>query len=143
MRLSSFVIAAAATLCLGAPSFAATIQAVRGPVSVNDGGGYHRVNSGAVANPGVIVMASPGGSAQVVYSDRCTVDVSPGATVTVQPQSPCALGQSSYLPYIAGGILVAGGGAAAAVLLSQKGGSAPAPLLPSVAPVSPPVGLSP
>jgi hypothetical protein len=71
MRVSSLIIAAAATVCLSVPSIAATVQSVQGQVSVNSGMGYHLVGSGAFAGPGAIVMASPSGSAEIVYRDGC------------------------------------------------------------------------
>jgi hypothetical protein len=37
-------------------------------------------------------MVGPGGTATVVYSDGCAVNVQPGAVTTVAPLSPCASG---------------------------------------------------
>lgn len=87
---------------------------------VNRGAGFQPAQAGATANPGAVVAASPGGSAQLVYPDGCVVNVSPGATVTVGQQSPCALGQIDYTPYVVGGVVVTGAVAGAIILLTQK-----------------------
>lgn len=125
MRVSTLMLAAVATLCLSVPSLAATVQSVQGQVSVNAGTGYQLVRSGAAASPGAIVMANPGGSAQIVYPDGCVVRVDPGAVVTVQDRSPCAVGQVDYTPYIVGGVAVAGA-VTGIILFAQKNENKPA-----------------
>lgn len=122
--MRSFAIALAATVCLSLPSFAATVQSVQGQVSVNRGAGYQPARSGAPAKPGDVVMASPGGSAQVAYPDGCVVNVSPGAVVKIQASSPCSGAYAQvteamdWTPYIVGGVLVAGA-VTGVILLTQ------------------------
>jgi hypothetical protein len=58
-------------------------------VLINRGNGFQRVASSTQANAGDLIMASPGGSAKVVYPGGCVVNVKPGAVITVRDQSPC------------------------------------------------------
>ena len=73
------------------------------------------------------VIASPGGSAKIVYDDGCTEEVKPGDIATVKPASPCNPG--AYVapshparPYIIGAAVV-GGVVTAAVLLGRNSSS--------------------
>jgi hypothetical protein len=85
-------------LCFGcamlvtSASFAATVEPGAGALSVNQGQGFQPINSRIDANVGDSVMVGPGGTATVMYSDGCKVDVQPGAVTTVAPLSPCATG---------------------------------------------------
>jgi hypothetical protein len=74
---------------LSLPAFAATVDSVKGKVLINRGQGFQQVTSGAQANAGDQLMASRGGSAKLVYSDRCQVSVVPGRVVNVGRQPPC------------------------------------------------------
>ena len=62
---------------------------LQGIVKVNRGGGYQTVPGSTEVAPGASVMADPGGSAKIIYADGCTVQVLPGAVVTVAAQPPC------------------------------------------------------
>ena len=74
---------------LSVPGFAATVDAVKGKVLINRGEGFQQVTTGAQANVGDRLMAGPGGSAKLVYSDRCQVSLVPGRVVSVGKQPPC------------------------------------------------------
>lgn len=65
------------------------------------------------------VMVRPGGSAQVIYDDGCTVDIKPGDIHTIAQLSPCTAPASSDAPkdYSVVGTLALGGGVAAAIIL--------------------------
>lgn len=99
-------------LLAGTASWAATIEPVRGQVSFNQGAGFQKVDGRVEANTGDSVMVGPDGAATVVYSDGCTVDVQPGAVVTIAPLSPCASGSfaqaSTQLPSLTVGAALAG-----------------------------------
>jgi hypothetical protein len=62
-----------AAMSFGASARAATVVPGQGTVMVNHGQGYQQVAGSTEANPGATVVVGPGGSAQVVYSDGCTV----------------------------------------------------------------------
>ena len=76
-------------LCVGSSAFAASLEAVQGEVSINRGEGFQRVTGPTEARAGDLLMASPGGSAKLVYADGCPVRVIPGSVVRVGAQSPC------------------------------------------------------
>jgi hypothetical protein len=84
-RLSACIIA---TISFSAASMAATVTNIQGSVFVNTGTGFQPVTGSVQAGPGATVMASPGGSAKIIYSD-CVVRVDPGMVVTIT-ESPCA-----------------------------------------------------
>lgn len=88
MRLTASV-AVACGLLLTVPCLAATVDSVRGQVSINRGDGFRRVTGTIQANTGDSVMVSPKGRARVVYPDGCALNVDPGAVVTITAQSPC------------------------------------------------------
>jgi hypothetical protein len=117
-------------LSFGATAHAATVVPGQGIVMVNHGQGYQQVVGSADANPGATVVVGPGGSAQVVYADGCTVPVEPGSVVVIAPQPPClTTGAIDPSPGISGttlavGAVAVGGGAAALLLLSRKNKSA-------------------
>jgi hypothetical protein len=79
-------------------SFAATVQPVRGQVSLNRGQGFAPVNGPIEANVGDEVMVSPDGSAVVTYADGCRASVEPGAVTTIAPSSPCGSGLYDQVP---------------------------------------------
>jgi hypothetical protein len=78
--------------------FAATVAPVQGKVSINRGSGYEPMSGPTQAKVGDTVMASMGGSARVVYNDRCSVAVKPGRIVTIAPEPPCKK-TASFDPY--------------------------------------------
>jgi hypothetical protein len=129
MRTVTLLVVIAAT-AFGATAHAATVVPGQGIVMVNHGQGYQQVAGSTDVSPGTTVVVGPGGSAQVVYADGCTVQVEPGSVVTVAPQPPClTTGAINPLPGMSGttlavGAVVVGGGVAAAVLLSRKSKSA-------------------
>jgi hypothetical protein len=116
---------AIAVTALAPSASAATVTPVEGQVLINQGEGYRLATGPTEAAPGSSVVANPGGSAQIVYPDGCTVNVEPGAVVAITQESPCAT--TSALPppvdgtTIAIGAAVVGAGAIAAILLSQGG----------------------
>ena len=59
-------------------SFAATVNATQGQVLVNQGQGYQQVPGSVEAGPGATVVVNPGGSAQILYPDGCSVAVQRG-----------------------------------------------------------------
>ena len=77
--------------------------------------------SWADAPSGSQVMANPGSSGKVIYSDGCEINVSPGSVYTVQESSPCraGLGGGSARTYVIGGLVIAGG---AVTLIALTGG---------------------
>ena len=91
---------AAATAIVLAISFAgqalaATVRATGGQVLINRGEGYRLVAGTVQGGPGDTVVANPGGSAQIVYSDGCVVDVLPGSVAVINAQSPCSASGNS------------------------------------------------
>ena len=130
MRTSLWIIGVLASLLVGPWAYAATVNATQGQVLLNLGQGYKQVTGSSEAGPGAIVAANPGGSAQVVYPDGCSVTVTPGMVYTIAPQSPCGNGGSGVgeglglntTTVVAAGAIAAGG-IAAAVILSRSGSS--------------------
>jgi hypothetical protein len=84
------------SLLLTCSASAATVESVQGDVLINHGEGFVKAASGAQANAGDQLMATPGSSAKLVYSDGCQVNVIPGRVVGVGAQPPCKA------PYMAG-----------------------------------------
>jgi len=78
--------------------FAATVASVQGKVSISRGSGYEPVSGPTQVNVGDTVLASPGGSARVVYNDQCSVAVKPGRIVAIAPEPPCKK-TASFDPY--------------------------------------------
>lgn len=70
-------------------TLAATVKPLQGDVLVNRGSGYEHVRGTSQASVGDIVMARPGGRAQVVYNDTCSVAVRPGQVVAIASEPPC------------------------------------------------------
>ncbi|MDX2156952.1 MAG: hypothetical protein SFW09_10640 [Hyphomicrobiaceae bacterium] len=63
-------------------------------------------------------MASPGGSAKIVYDNGCVRVVEPGAVVVVQQTVEC--NTTSVVPYLIGGAVIAGGVGLAIGLSNDK-----------------------
>ena len=51
--------------------------------------GFQRVANGAEAREGDLVMANPGGSAQLIYPGGCVTEIKPGTVITVNDGSKC------------------------------------------------------
>jgi hypothetical protein len=86
------------------------VSPIQGPLQVNFGNGFRPVSGPVQLQPGGSVMAGPGGSGEIRYSDGCRTPVAPGAVSIVAPVSPCAQGQAytgtgrgdwvdTYMPY--------------------------------------------
>lgn len=79
-------------LLAGSDASAATIEPVKGDISVNQGQGFKKVDAAFEAKVGDAVMVSPGGSAKVSYADGCAIELKPGAVMVIAALSPCASG---------------------------------------------------
>jgi hypothetical protein len=94
------------------PTGAASLVSIYGGVRANSGSGFHQVGDGAQVASGTSVMAAPGGSAEILYSDGCRIPVRPGVVEVVAPISPCALGQkpqsSSFYDVLGAGAVIGG-----------------------------------
>lgn len=125
IRISLVLLAFIVGVSIGAPAFAATVTAVQGQVLVNRGQGYQLIQGATEVNPGDTVVVNPGGIAQIVYPDGCSMQFQPGSVVAIGPQSPCEAQQQSGQAGVNGttlaiGAVVVGGGVAAIILLSQN-----------------------
>lgn len=105
---------------LGTANAATAVESIDGTVRVNRGSGFSVLQGSATVKPGDTVMADPKGKGRLVYGDGCSVNVKPGAIVTVAEVSPCSLTaqandrdrqDAGFLPPIdpTTGLLVAGG----------------------------------
>lgn len=140
MRLVSASIALLSSIAFSLPSLAATVESIQGNVLINRGEGYQPATAQAQISAGDLIMASPGGSADVVYYDGCRVTVQPGAVVAIARKPPCGAGSMMHLgagsykdspmvfedsiaPPIGGSLVgaLALGGIAAIVLLQDDG----------------------
>jgi hypothetical protein len=108
------------------------VNATVGQVLVNQGSGYQQVVGSSDVKAGSTVVVNPGGSAQILYPDGCSVSVQPGSVYTIQSQSPCLAadgGQASSSGVsgttLAVGAVVIGGGVAALVLLNKDKSASP------------------
>lgn len=86
------VICLGLSVLAGSACSAATIQPIKGDVSINHGQGFQKVDGATEAGEGDIVMVSPEGSAVVSYADGCKISLQPGMVMTIAPLSPCAAG---------------------------------------------------
>ena len=127
MRIVLVIVSIFSSLVACPYAFAAMVNATVGQVLVNRGQGYKQVIGSSEAAAGDIVVANPGGSGQVVYSDGCTVTVNPGSVYTIALHSPCSKdgdtgssGMSTTTMLVVGGAVVVGGGGAAAYFLLSK-----------------------
>jgi hypothetical protein len=76
-------------LLVNSSALAASLEEIRGEVTINRGEGFQRVSGPTEARAGDLLVANPGGSAKLVYSDGCPVRVVPGTVVRVGAKSPC------------------------------------------------------
>lgn len=140
----------AGLVAFGAAYAAPTVETLGGTVRVNQGKGFATLQGASAVKAGDTIMADPKGKGRLVYSDGCTVNVKPGALVTVAEVSPCSLnaqtsddrdrkdGGGFALTDPSTGLLIAGGAAAAgigaAVALGSNGGSGTPGIIPFIPP---------
>jgi hypothetical protein len=97
VRFASSSVAFLSGVLISLPALAARVEAIQGKVWINRGEGYQLVTSPAEIQAGDFVMASPGGSAEVVYYDDCKTKVRPSGVVTVARESPCETSSVMHL----------------------------------------------
>lgn len=105
---------------------AATVGNVVGRVSINSGKGFRAVHGTATAQAGDVVMAGPGGRAEIVYANGCRQKVPAGETVTVLEDFACDAAGIDDGAYILGAIAV-GGIIAGALILSSDSNNPSSP----------------
>ncbi|MCB1484096.1 MAG: hypothetical protein KDJ17_04295 [Hyphomicrobiaceae bacterium] len=103
---------------------AATVEVVRGNVSINAGEGFLPVSGSAAAGAGSTVMAAPGAAADIVYENGCKVRVEAGNVGVVSSSPPtCPGGQqfaSSNQGLLLLGALAVGGVVAGVAIMSSS-----------------------
>lgn len=124
------LIAVAAVLLGTAQAMAATLSGVNGNVFINRGQGFEAAQNGATVNPGDIVMAREGASANVVFPDGTSLAVEAGKSLTVGTTAGVVGGGLTTGTLLAGAGLAAGA-VVGAVTLTKDDKKAP------VAPASP------
>src|SRR5580658_8187587 len=83
------------SLLIGTACSAATIEPIKGEVSINQGQGFQKIAGLAEAKEDDAVMVSPDGSAKISYPDGCKVSLQPGVVMTIAALSPCASGSNA------------------------------------------------
>lgn len=134
-------------LVVGPGASAQSLQSVSGAVLVDTGEGFRAVSPAFALSPGMRVMVSPQGSADIAYANGCVQTVAPGRVVTVGNAAQCSAQENAGnsartaeyiptqgtqpppdgfpglpggpLPFIIGAGVIAGG-AALAIGLSNK-----------------------
>ena len=96
MRIALLIVGVLSSLAVSTWAYGATVNATQGQVLLNLGQGYKQVTRSSEAGPGAIVVANPGGNAQVVYPDGCSITVTPGMVYTIAPQGPCGSGGPGF-----------------------------------------------
>ncbi len=71
---------------------AATVNVTEGQVLINRGQGFQQVEGSAEASPGEMIVTTPGGGAEIVYSDGCAVMIRLGSVYVIRSTSPCQAG---------------------------------------------------
>lgn len=89
MRIVPVLSVLVASVSLSVASFAATVSPIEGQLSISSGQGYRSVTGPTPGAAGDVIIASPGGSGEIVYDDGCRIRVVPGGVVTVAAKSPC------------------------------------------------------
>ncbi len=82
-----FALSLGVTLSL--PASAATLASVQGQVLINHGNGFQRAETGVETHEGDLIVASPGGSAKLIYPGGCVTEVKPDTVVTVNDGTKC------------------------------------------------------
>ena len=121
-----------------APGFAATLEVLGGKVSVNTGQGYKQVGTLTNVQPGDQVLVENGASANIVYSDGCTVHLGDNparAVLSVAAQPPCGANAKIADPTspsagLVTGVIIAGGVAAGVAVALSSGGDSSKPSSP-------------
>jgi|SRR5580704_18527978 hypothetical protein len=103
MKTLLATLATCAVLSFDASADAASLGSIQGMVQINSGSGFHQVAGATEVSPGTSVMAAPGASAEIRYSDDCRIPVSSGLVEVVAPIPPC---RPPVLPAIQGGTMV-------------------------------------
>ena len=138
----------AGLVAFGTAYAAPTAESLGGTVRINQGKGFAVLQGTTAVKPGDTIMADPKGKGRLVYSDGCTINVKPGALVTVAEVSPCSLTaqandpdrrDAGVVPAIdpSTGLLIAGGVAAAgtgAALALGGGGGGTGGIIPFIPP---------
>jgi hypothetical protein len=136
MRFTLALVALVSGVAFSVPSLAATVEP-EGQVSINRGSGFQPVKGVVQANVGDSVMASPNGSARIVYSDDCSIPVVPGAVITIAAESPCKSFAQATPPtqspdpgaFVVGAVVL-GAGIGGAVAATSSSQTPPAPASP-------------
>ena len=126
----SFAIALAALTVIGT-STTVCAAALYGALRANFGDGYVLVDDGTRAQPGVSVVAQPGGGGEIVYDNGCTVPVAVGEVKIVEAAPPCAeaastgpsveqVGLKDWAIFTLPTIVAGGGGVGLYYLLKDK-----------------------
>jgi hypothetical protein len=89
IKLFCVVLPSLAVVVSASATSAATLQAIKGSVLINQGAGYQPAGEPTAPKVGDLVMAKAGGSAQVVYNAQCSVAVTPGKVVIIAAEPPC------------------------------------------------------
>lgn len=120
------LIAAAAMLVGAVQASAATLNGVTGQIFVNSGNGFKSVKNGATVNPGDVVMARNGGTAQIVYADGSSMIVEPGKSVSVGTSAGGVHSGITHTQLMVGaGVVAAGVGAAVIISNNNSKPSSP------------------
>ena len=119
--MTRVTVAIAAVLLSAVQTFAATLSGVTGQVFINSGSGFITAENGQTVNPGDVVMAREGASANVVFPDGTSLVVEAGKSLSVGTTAGVAAGVgglSTATLLVGAGVVAAGVGAA--VLLSNN-----------------------
>jgi hypothetical protein len=101
---------------------AANLTSVQGQVQISRAGGPFVATGVTVVNPGDVVQALAGGSAQVVYADGQVTPVYGGASVRVAPDRAAVLAGPSFQGAPGAGAAAAGSATAVSTTALVVGG---------------------
>lgn len=113
--IRKLAIGLAASMALTVSAEAAMVQALEGPVFVDNGQGYQAISGAMQIAPGNLVLAGNGGKAQILYENGCSVAVDSGQTVAVTDTPPECKRRGGWLI----GAAAIGGIAAGVILLAD------------------------
>lgn len=85
------VFAGMLALLVTGPAWAAAVKVVPkdGEVRIGTGRGFQKINAPTEVPAGAQVMVGPQGSAEISYSDNCTVTAPPASITIVEKRPPC------------------------------------------------------